>query len=126
MDNLLLDLSVFSQHLLPILGAIALAILCYCLWRLAKLADGLTKTIQSLDPTIQKLDESMAKVQAPLDTAVKYSHTMDEVHDKTKDAISKAGTKVSQNIEQVKKYFEQKSTTQIKQEGELQDESQQA
>ena len=82
MDALLADLQVVCSQLLPVLGAVALIFLCIFLKKLAALMDTVNHTIQSLDPTLQKVNQSIDKVQAPLDTAVKYSHTLDKVHDK--------------------------------------------
>ena len=76
MDALLADLQVVCSQLLPVLGAVALIFLCIFLKKLAALMDTVNHTVQSLDPTLQKVNQSIDKVQAPLDTAVKYSHTL--------------------------------------------------
>lgn len=90
MDALILDLSNVSSQLLPILGAVALIFLCIVLKKVWELIDSIKGTVNNLDPTIKEVEKSMSKLQAPLDTAVKYSHSLDKVHDKTSEVLSKA------------------------------------
>ena len=47
-------------------------------------------------------------MQAPLDTAVKYSHTLDTVHDKTIDSIQKMAESASASVEKVLGYVNEK------------------
>lgn len=98
MDALILDLSNVSEQLLPILGALALIFLCILLKKVWNLIDNINSTITKLDPTIKGVEKSVDKLQAPLDTAVKYSHALDKVHDKTSDAISKAADFANENV----------------------------
>lgn len=105
MNTLLLDIQTVSEQLLPILGAVALIFLCIVLKKAWELIEELTKTVRDLGPTIKLVDESMEKVQAPLDTVVKISHTVDDVHDKTATSITKLGEVVSDNIDKVKMFF---------------------
>ena len=63
--------------------------LCILLRKVWQTVDALRKTIEGLDPTLRLVDKSIEKVQAPLDTVVKYSKTFDKVHDKTSAAIGK-------------------------------------
>lgn len=98
MDALILDLSNVSEQLLPILGALALIFLCVLLKKVWNLIDNINSTITKLDPTIKGVEKSVDKLQAPLDTAVKYSHALDKVHDKTSDAISKAADFANENV----------------------------
>jgi hypothetical protein len=44
------------------------------------------------------VDQSIAKVQAPLDTAVKFSHSLDKVHDKTAETLTRVADAASENI----------------------------
>ena len=98
MDALILDLSNVSEQLLPILGALALIFLCILLKKVWNLIDNINSTITKLDPTIKGVEKSVDKLQAPLDTAVKYSHALDKVQDKTSDAISKAADFANENV----------------------------
>ena len=43
----------------------------------------------------------MEKVQAPLDTAVKYSHSLDKVHDKTSAVFGKVADFASRNTDTI-------------------------
>lgn len=102
LDSLLIALRDVSQALLPILGALALLFLCILLSKLGKMIDSLTDTVKGLDPTLKKVDESIQKVQAPLDTVVKYSHSLDKVHDKTAEAFGKAADFAVESIDSLK------------------------
>ncbi len=110
MDQLLLDLQVVSTQLLPILGAVVLIFLCIFLKKLWTLIESITATVKSLDPTIKLVDQSIAKVQAPLDTVVKYSNSLDKVHDKTAEAFGKAADFASENIDSLKTIVQDKMT----------------
>ncbi len=102
MDALLLALQNVCSQLLPIVGALALVFLCILLKKVWKLIDQITVTVKSLDPTIKLVDQSIEKVQAPLDTVIKVSHTVDQVHDKTVDSVNKAAQFVNENIDHLK------------------------
>jgi hypothetical protein len=102
MDDLLLALQNVSQQLLPILGAVALVFLCILLKKIVDLVESITATVKGLDPTLRLVDKSIEKVQAPLNTAVKYSHTLDKVHDKTAETFGKAVDFASENIDNLK------------------------
>ena len=102
LDSLLIALRDVSEVLLPILGALALLFLCILLSRLSKLVDTINGTVKELDPTLKGLDVSVAKLQAPLDTVVKYSHSLDKVHDKTAEAIGKAADLAAESIDTLK------------------------
>lgn len=105
MDALLLALQNVSEQLLPILGAVALIFVCIFLKKLWILVEQLTSTVKELDPTIKLADQSLEKVQAPLDTAVKYSHTLDKVHDKTGEVLSKVTDFAAENVDNLKNQF---------------------
>ena len=103
-DSLFMDLSAVCRQLLPIIGAAALIYLCIVLRRLAKMLEETTVVIKDLNPTVKSVNESLAKVQAPLDTVVKYSHTLDDVHDKTIDSVQKMAESASDGVDRVKDY----------------------
>jgi hypothetical protein len=108
LDALLLDLGAVSRQLLPILGAVALVFLCVVLGRLAKMIGELTTIVSGLDPAVKSVNDSLVKVQAPLDTAVKYSHTLDAVHDKTMDSVQKIAVSASESVDKVRAYVTEK------------------
>lgn len=125
MDELLAALGNVSAQLLPILGALALIFLCVLLKKCWGLIESLTKTINGLDPTLRLVDQSIEKVQAPLDTAVKYSHSLDKVHDKTAEAFGKAADFAAENVNEIKEFVQEKVTSaekMLKPEGEKTDE----
>lgn len=108
MDALILDLANVSSQFLPILGALALIFLCILLKKIWGLIDAITTTVNNLDPTIKDVEKSMEKLQAPLDTAVKYSHSLDKVHDKTSEALSKAADFANENVGKLQTVVEEK------------------
>ncbi len=107
-DALLMDLSAVARQLLPILGAVALVLLCIVLHRLAKMVDESTLIIKELDPTVKSVNESLEKAQAPLDTVVKYSHTLDEVHDKTMSSMNEMIESAGDSVTKMKDYVAEK------------------
>ncbi|MBR2676273.1 MAG: hypothetical protein IKE28_05130 [Solobacterium sp.] len=107
-DSLLVSLGAVCAQLLPILGALALVFLCIVLKRLADVMGELTRTVKNLDPAVKSVNDSMVKIQAPLDTVVKYSHTLDDVHDKTVDSVGKVAESLSDSVEKVKDFVVEK------------------
>ena len=103
-DSLLISLGDVCRQLLPILGAVALVFLCIALKRLGALLEEVNKTLQNLDPAVKSVNSSLEKVQAPLDTVVKYSHTLDDMHDKTVDSVKHMAESASEGVEKVKDY----------------------
>ena len=64
----------------------------------------MTKTVQSLDPTLRKVDKSVDKLQAPLDTAVRLSHSVDKVQERTEEAFTKVSEFAADSINSLKDY----------------------
>ena len=104
MDALLNALYAVCVQLLPIIGAVVLVFLCIFLRKLWKLIDHASDMVVRLNPTINLVDQSIEKVQAPLDTAVKYSRTLDNVHDKTVESVNRAAETASENVEKLKDF----------------------
>ncbi|MFV0479827.1 MAG: hypothetical protein ACK5LZ_04585 [Anaerorhabdus sp.] len=108
-DQFIESARMISEQLIPILGVIALIFLCIFLSKASKLLGTLTTTVKELDGTISLVEKTIEKAQTPLDTAVKLSHTVDEVHDKSYDAIKQASGYVVENFSTVKDYFVSKT-----------------
>ncbi len=98
MDELLLALKNVSEQLVPIFGAVALIFLCIVLNKIAKLIEEITNIVKGLDPTLRLVDQSIEKVQAPLDTVVKFSHSLDKVHDKTSETLTRVAGAATENL----------------------------
>lgn len=109
LDSLLFDLKSVCEQLLPILGAVALVYLCILLKHAWKLLDQAVETVKSLDPTIKLANQSIEKVQAPLDTAVKLSHTMDDMHDKAVEGVSKLAEGAAGGVDRMKSFVADKT-----------------
>ena len=108
MDALLLALQNVCSQLLPIMGVACLIFGCVALKKLAELLEAITTTVKNLGPTIKLVDQSIEKVQAPLDTVVKMSHTIDDVTDKTIDTVKQAGTYLNENVANIKSFVSEK------------------
>lgn len=101
-DDFIDACKVLSDKLLPILGAVALIVTIVVLFKLLTLLKTLNITLLKSHSTIDLVDESLEKVQAPLDTAVKVSHTVDKAHDATVKLVSKTKDAVIKNADVVK------------------------
>ncbi len=102
MDALLLALKNVCEQILPIAGALVLIYLCVLLKKVWKLIEELTKTIKNLDPTIKLANTSIEKVQAPLDTVVRLSHSVDQASEKGAEVLNKAAAFATDNISNLK------------------------
>lgn len=101
-DTLLNDLQTICKPLLPILGVLALIYMCILLRHLWKLADEVSDKVRKLDVTIDGVNQSLTKVQAPLDTVARLSHSVDKAQDKTEAMFKKASQWVNDNLHQAK------------------------
>ncbi len=108
MDELLLALSNVSAQVVPIAGALVLIFLCIVLNKVGKLLDEITSTVKKLSPTLKLVDQSIEKVQAPLDTVVKLSHSVDDVTDKTTASIERITKKAEEGAESLKTFVQTK------------------
>lgn len=81
MEALLMDLKIVSEQLIPIVIVIVLVFLAIALFRLGNLLSDGSDTMQSLKGSIKLVEKSLDKAQAPLDTIVKLSKTVDGAHD---------------------------------------------
>jgi predicted PurR-regulated permease PerM len=108
MDALLLALQNVCTQLVPIIGAVALIFLCILLKKAWILIDQATDKVKKLDPTIDLANQSMQKIQAPLDTAVKLSGTVDEIHDKAVDSAGKLSAAVTEGMDSLNEFVNDK------------------
>ncbi|NCB33951.1 MAG: hypothetical protein EOM64_08765 [Erysipelotrichia bacterium] len=108
MDALLRDLQNVCSQLLPIIGAVALVFLCILLKKMWVLIDQANDKVQKLDPTIKLANQSMEKIQAPLNTAVKLSGTVDELHDKAVNSAEKISAAVTEGMESIGDFVDDK------------------
>ena len=90
MDAFIQSFSALSEQLLPILGATSLVLVIMILVKLIKIFGNLNITVDKANKTIDLVDESLDKAQAPLNTVVKVSHTVDKAYDATISAVSTA------------------------------------
>lgn len=101
-DELLEGLRMFSELILPTLGAFALIALIVLLVRLCALAKEATQRIKELQPTLQHVDMSIEKIQAPLDTAVNLAHSVDKAQESCEKAVHQASVYISEQLDSLK------------------------
>ncbi|MBE6107719.1 MAG: hypothetical protein E7192_03670 [Erysipelotrichaceae bacterium] len=101
-DELLEGLRLFSELILPTLGAFALIALIVLLIRLCGLVKEATQRIKELQPTLKNVDMSIEKIQAPLDTAVNLAHSVDKAQESCEKAVHQASVYISEQLDSLK------------------------
>lgn len=101
-DELLIALYNVCEKLLPILGAFVLIFLLVLLKKLMTFMDKLNTGMDSVNRTLIEVDRDVQQLRDPLNTAVKISHTVDEVHDASKEAAKQAIAAGKQHAEVIK------------------------
>ena len=102
MDAFIVAFRDLSRDLLPILGAVCLVCLIILLVKLIKVMSSVDSTLLKTHTTIELVDRSIEKVQAPLDTVVKVSGTVDHACDATVNAVRDAKEFVVRNAGDIK------------------------
>ena len=102
MDAFIVALSNLCNQIMPILGAVCLVCVIVLLIKLIKVLDSTDLTLLKAHGTIDLVDQSIEKIQAPLDTVVKVSGTVDKAHDATISAVKEAKDFVVKNADDIK------------------------
>lgn len=102
MDEFIQSFSDLSQELIPILIAAVLVFLIIFLYKLIKTTGSLNITVDKTNKTLDLVDTSIDKIQDPLNTVVKISHTVDKAHDATVNAFNSAKDFVSKSASEIK------------------------
>lgn len=102
METFLLSTKEICQNVLPLLGVIALIAVIILLIEVIKTLKNANNFLNKTKGTVDLVDESIKKVQAPLDSAVKVSHTIDVAHDATIKGLGEAKDFISKNAETIK------------------------
>ncbi|MBQ0035636.1 MAG: hypothetical protein KBT35_01825 [Firmicutes bacterium] len=102
MDAFLNSFHDLSNTLIPILGVIILVIVIILLINIIGLVRSAKKVTDRLPETVGLTNKSIEKVQAPLDTMVKMSATVDKVHDEAIDAAKATKDFIVTNIDVIK------------------------
>lgn len=90
------------NNVLPVLGVIALIVVIILIIELIKTLKNANLFLTKTKGTVDLVDESIKKVQAPLDSVVKVSHTVDVAHDATIKGLTEAKDFISKNAENIK------------------------
>ncbi len=102
MDQFITSAYLLAVELLPIIGVAVLVVLIVLLIKLIKLTDKTSETLDRSHGTLDLIDKSIEKVQVPLDSAVKLSKTVDEVHEATVKAVKDSAVYLKKNKEEIK------------------------
>lgn len=102
MDAFLNSFHDLSNTLIPILGAVILVVIIVLLINVISLVRSCKKVTERLPETIGLTNQSIQKVQAPLDTAVKLSSTVDKVHDEALATAKVTKDFIVNNIDVIK------------------------
>lgn len=109
MDAFLNSFHDLSNTLIPILGAIILVVVIILLINVIGLVRSAKKVTDRLPETVGLTNKSIEKVQAPLDTMVKMSATVDKVHDEAVDAAKATKDFIVTNIDVIKEKISSKT-----------------
>lgn len=90
MNNALETIREISQSILPLIGVIVLILTIVLVIKLIRILKNLNSVLLKTNSTVDLVDKSIEKVQAPLDSAVKLSHSVDVAHDATIKGLEEA------------------------------------
>ena len=100
-DQILSGIAFIAKYILPVVGVVALVYL-------ALLFRKLIETLKEVDRTLILAEDQVRKLDAPLATVEDLSHTVDDVHHKTREAVTNAADSVKKNAVVAKTWFEEK------------------
>lgn len=100
--DILANIKEVSSSIIPLIGAVALIVVIILVLNLIKIVKNANSLLDKTKNTVGLVDESIKKVQIPLDTAVKVSHTIDVAHDATIKGIGEAKNFISKNADLIK------------------------
>lgn len=102
-NNFLTDLSEFTSLLLPVVGLLALILVCWLLWEVIKSVKELDTTIEKVNETIDSVDKTIQMLEPPLKTVANVGQSVDDVlHFVRYSVIEKSVNMVTDNFEVVK------------------------
>lgn len=102
MDQFIIALRALCQQLIPILAAVVLVVLIVFLIELVKAMKTLNVSLQKTHLTFDLANQSIDKIQAPLDTVVRVSGSVDKAYDAGAKALSQAKEYVAKNADVLK------------------------
>ena len=102
MDAFLQSAHDLANVLMPTVILVVLVFIMVLLYRMIKLFKTLDETVKRSHKTIDLVDTSLKKIQAPLDSAVKISRTVDRVHEAGITAFKQSKDYLSRNSKAIK------------------------
>ncbi|NLY63015.1 MAG: hypothetical protein GX074_04065 [Erysipelothrix sp.] len=101
--SFLTDLSNFASLLLPVVGLVALILVCWLLWEVVKTVKGLDTTFTKVNSTIDSVDKTIQMLEPPLKTVANVGQSVDDVLNFVRySVVEKSVNLVTDNFEIVK------------------------
>jgi len=94
-------ISIITNYVTPILIAVVLVVLIIMLIKLIRVLTSLDGTVVRTQKTVDLTNDSLEKVQAPLDTVVNVSHSIDNLHKTTVDTAKKVKNTVNDGLDEI-------------------------
>ena len=102
MDQFIEAAKLLAEQLLPTFSFIVLVMIIILWKKFMTCIDSLTSVVLKTKHTIDLVDDSITKVQAPLDTAVRLSGSVDKMHEAGIKVAKDAADYVSKNSKEIK------------------------
>ena len=112
MDELLAAMYKVAVQLVPILGVAVLCFLIALIRHCIALIKELTETAKKAGTTLEGVDKSIDKLQAPLDTAVRVSETVDQIQQTAVETVKNVAGFVAGNLDSGKEAFASRASRQ--------------
>lgn len=104
-DQFIEFLSELCSKLLPILGVIVLIYVILLLRKIIQFFIGMQKTMTTVDSTVSVVEEQIRKLDAPLHTVSEVSHTLDNLHEMSQNAVKSALLALISNLNVIRDWL---------------------
>ena len=101
LDNLLITLYDVAKLLLPIAGVVVLIALAILIFKIIKVVNTIPVTMGKVNDTIDTAQASIQKLEAPLETIVGISNTVDVINKSATGVVSSIASYTMQNSDAI-------------------------
>ncbi len=101
LDNLLITLYDVAKLLLPIAGVVVLIALAVLIFKIIKVVNAIPVTMGKVNDTIDTAQASIQKLEAPLETIVGISNTVDVINKSATGVVSSIASYTMQNSDAI-------------------------
>ncbi len=101
LDNLLITLYDVAKLLLPIAGVVVLIALAILIFKIIKVVNAIPVTMGKVNDTIDTAQASIQKLEAPLETIVGISNTVDVINKSATGVVSSIASYTMQNSDAI-------------------------